>query len=108
MKVVNNILELIGETPVIKLSSAHDTGGAQVYVKLEGFNPGGSIKDRPGLYMIEQAEQKGKLKPIFLQSPAHVLLKGQNPPSVVFNYLESFNLQKRETVYGCSQFIFAR
>ena len=47
MKVVNNILELIGETPVIKLSSAHDTGGAQVYVKLEGFNPGGSIKDRP-------------------------------------------------------------
>jgi cysteine synthase A len=63
MKVVNNILELIGETPVIKLSSAHDTGGAQVYVKLEGFNPGGSIKDRPGLYMIEQAEQKGKLKP---------------------------------------------
>jgi cysteine synthase A len=63
MKVVNNILELIGETPVIKLSSAHDTGGAQVYVKMEGFNPGGSIKDRPGLYMIEQAEQKGKLKP---------------------------------------------
>ncbi len=63
MKVVNNILELIGETPVIKLNPAHNTGGADVYLKLEGFNPGGSIKDRPGLYMIEQAEQEGKLKP---------------------------------------------
>ncbi len=61
MKVVNNILELIGETPVIKLSPEHDTGGADVYVKLEGFNPGGSIKDRPGLYMIEKAEQDGLL-----------------------------------------------
>ncbi len=63
MKVVNNILELIGETPVIKLSPEHEQGGAEVYVKLEGFNPGGSIKDRPGLYMIEKAEQEGLLKP---------------------------------------------
>ncbi|NLO21181.1 MAG: cysteine synthase A [Syntrophomonadaceae bacterium] len=63
MKVVNSILELIGETPVIRLSSAHNTGAAQVYLKLEGFNPGGSIKDRPGLYMIEKAEEEGKLKP---------------------------------------------
>jgi len=61
MRVVNNVLELIGETPVIKLSKDHQTGGAQVYVKLEGFNPGGSIKDRPGLYMIEAAEKKGLL-----------------------------------------------
>lgn len=63
MKVVNNILELIGETPVLRLSPAHNTGEAQVYLKLEGFNPGGSIKDRPGLYMIEKAEEEGKLKP---------------------------------------------
>ncbi len=62
VKVVDNILELIGETPVIKLSSDHKSGGADVYVKLEGFNPGGSIKDRPGLYMIEKAEQDGFLK----------------------------------------------
>jgi len=61
VKVVDNILELIGETPVIKLSSEHDAGGAEVYVKMEGFNPGGSIKDRPGLYMIEKAEQDGLL-----------------------------------------------
>lgn len=62
MKVVNNVLELIGETPVIRLNDRHDTGGAEVYVKLEGFNPGGSIKDRPGLYMIEEAESDGRLR----------------------------------------------
>ncbi len=61
MKVVDSILDLIGETPVIKLSTKHKTEGAEVYVKLEGFNPGGSIKDRPGLYMIEKAEQDGML-----------------------------------------------
>lgn len=62
MRVVNNVLELIGETPVIRLNDRHDTGGAEVYVKLEGFNPGGSIKDRPGLYMIEEAESDGRLR----------------------------------------------
>ena len=61
MKVVKSVLELIGETPVIQLNAGHDTGGAEVYVKLEGFNPGGSIKDRPGLYMIEEAEKNGQL-----------------------------------------------
>lgn len=63
MKVVNNVLELIGETPVIRLNDRHNTGGGEVYVKLEGFNPGGSIKDRPGLYMIEEAEKDGRLRP---------------------------------------------
>ncbi len=62
MKVVNNVLELIGETPVIKLNRMLGAGQAEVYVKLEGFNPGGSIKDRPGLYMIEKAEARGLLK----------------------------------------------
>lgn len=63
MKVANNVLELIGETPIIKLNHINDAGQADIYVKLEGFNPGGSIKDRPGLYMIEKAEQQGILKP---------------------------------------------
>jgi len=62
MKVVNNVLELIGETPVIKLNRMLGADQAEVYVKLEGFNPGGSIKDRPGLYMIEKAEARGLLK----------------------------------------------
>ncbi|MEN6461913.1 MAG: cysteine synthase family protein, partial [Syntrophomonas sp.] len=62
MKVVNNILELVGETPVLKMNRMTGETEASVYVKLEGFNPGGSIKDRPGLYMIEKAEEQGKLK----------------------------------------------
>lgn len=62
MKVVNSILELIGETPVIRLNRMLEPDKAAVYVKLEGFNPGGSIKDRPGLYMIEMAEARGHIK----------------------------------------------
>ncbi|HBQ84867.1 MAG TPA: cysteine synthase A [Syntrophomonas sp.] len=63
MKVANNILELIGETPLLKLNRITGKEDAEVYVKLESFNPGGSIKDRPGLYMIEKAEQTGKIGP---------------------------------------------
>jgi len=63
MRVAKNILELIGQTPIVSLSNmgSHDRG--EVYVKLEGFNPAGSIKDRPGLYMIEKAEEMGLLQP---------------------------------------------
>lgn len=60
MKVAKNVLELIGETPIVSLNNMGITG-AEVYVKLEGFNPAGSIKDRPGLYMIEKAEALGEL-----------------------------------------------
>ncbi len=62
MKVAANVLELIGHTPLVCLNRLHQPGDARVYVKLEGFNPGGSIKDRPGLYMIEYAESRGLLK----------------------------------------------
>lgn len=60
MKVVNNIYELIGNTPMIKLNTDEDS--AEVYVKLEWFNPGGSVKDRIALNMIEDALSKGALK----------------------------------------------
>lgn len=58
-KIVNNIEELIGETPIIKLKENKDEAG--IYVKLESFNPGGSVKDRIALSMIETAEKEGKL-----------------------------------------------
>jgi len=61
MKVVNNVLELIGETPVVKLNNMSDDEKVEIYIKLESFNPTGSIKDRPGLYMIEKAEAEGVL-----------------------------------------------
>ena len=61
MKKVNSVLELIGETPIVRLNKLGDKNWAQVWVKLEFFNPGGSVKDRIALNMIEEAEKAGKL-----------------------------------------------
>jgi cysteine synthase A len=59
---IKNILDLIGNTPMVKLSRVVGADDAEVWAKLEGFNPGGSVKDRPALAMIEDAEKKGRLK----------------------------------------------
>ena len=58
MAIYNSILDLVGKTPVVKLGKANETG-AEVYVKLESFNPGGSVKDRISKNMILDAEEKG-------------------------------------------------
>lgn len=63
MKAVNNVLELIGGTPIVKLHRLVEPNYADVYVKLESFNPGGSIKDRIAYSMIQAAEEQGLLKP---------------------------------------------
>lgn len=62
-KIANNISELIGNTPVVKLNKIVEDGSAEVYLKLEYMNPGSSVKDRIALAMIEDAEEKGHLKP---------------------------------------------
>jgi len=62
MKTVNNILELIGETPMVKLNNIVDDDSAEIFVKLESFNPGSSVKDRIAFNMIEMAEKQGELK----------------------------------------------
>lgn len=59
----NTILELIGNTPVVRLNQLPDPKGARVWAKLEQFNPGGSVKDRIGLGMVEDMEERGILKP---------------------------------------------
>jgi len=59
---VPNVLELIGNTPIVQLRT-FDTGPCSLFLKLENQNPGGSIKDRIALKMIEVAEQEGKLQP---------------------------------------------
>ena len=56
-----NILDQIGETPLVPINRLNLNRDVQILVKLECFNPGGSIKDRPALYMIEQAEKMGEL-----------------------------------------------
>lgn len=57
-----NILDLIGKTPIVKLNRVVPEGSADVYVKLEFYNPGGSVKDRIALAMVERAEKEGKLQ----------------------------------------------
>lgn len=62
MKIYENILELIGNTPLVKINKMNN-GYADILVKVEYFNPAGSIKDRTALAMIEDAEKKGLIKP---------------------------------------------
>ncbi|MFC2169966.1 cysteine synthase A [Acidobacteriota bacterium] len=57
----HSILEAIGNTPLIELSNLNEDLKARIYGKLEGCNPGGSVKDRPAYYMIKKAEESGEL-----------------------------------------------
>ncbi|MGN0216171.1 MAG: pyridoxal-phosphate dependent enzyme, partial [Prevotella sp.] len=65
MAVYNSVTELIGKTPLVRLNKYNKKRGlgATVLAKVEFFNPGGSVKDRIALAMIEDAERKGLLKP---------------------------------------------
>lgn len=63
MKIAENITELIGRTPLVRINNITKGATASVVAKLEFFNPGGSVKDRIGLAMIEDAEKKGLLQP---------------------------------------------
>ncbi len=62
-KVFDNILGAIGQTPLVRLGRVASSVQVPIYAKLENLNPGGSIKDRVGLNIIEQAEKRGELKP---------------------------------------------
>ena len=62
MRIYQNAIEMIGSTPMLQLHR-FDTGPCELFLKLEYANPGGSIKDRIGLSMIEEAEKRGDLKP---------------------------------------------
>ena len=60
LNVKNNILETIGHTPLVRINKLNEAG-ANLFAKVEFFNPGGSVKDRVGIAMIEDAERKGLL-----------------------------------------------
>ncbi|HES0346339.1 TPA: pyridoxal-phosphate dependent enzyme, partial [Streptococcus pyogenes] len=62
-KIYKTITELVGQTPIIKLNRLIPNEAADVYVKLEAFNPGSSVKDRIALSMIEAAEAEGLISP---------------------------------------------
>jgi cysteine synthase A len=63
VKTAQNVLELIGSTPLVRLNGLALENGAEIYMKLEYFNAGGSIKDRISLNMIRKAEEEGRIKP---------------------------------------------
>lgn len=63
VRVANSVADLVGQTPIVKLNRLVEENSAEVYLKLEYFNPGSSVKDRIALAMIEAAEEKGLIKP---------------------------------------------
>ncbi|MEE1131388.1 MAG: cysteine synthase A [Caryophanon sp.] len=63
MMIYQSITDLIGNTPIVRINRLADENGANVFVKLESFNPGGSVKDRAAFNMIARAEEEGKLIP---------------------------------------------
>ena len=62
MKVYSNILDMVGQTPMLEVTRI-DTGPCRLFLKLELMNPGGSIKDRIGISMVEEAEKRGDISP---------------------------------------------
>jgi len=62
-KIYNNVLEVIGNTPMVRVNKISPDNGVEVLAKLEYLNPAASIKDRMAVYIIEKAEREGKLKP---------------------------------------------
>ena len=63
MKRAQNVLELVGATPIVRLNRVVAPGGAEVWGKMEAANPAGSVKDRIALAMVEAAEESGDLLP---------------------------------------------
>ena len=63
LKVTDDITQLVGQTPMLRLKRVVPSGAAEVYAKLEYLNPGGSVKDRAAIGIIRRAEQEGRLKP---------------------------------------------
>ncbi|SIS62035.1 cysteine synthase A [Salimicrobium flavidum] len=62
MRIANDVTELVGNTPIVKLNGSAEKNHADIYLKLEYMNPGSSVKDRIALSMVEAAEKEGKLK----------------------------------------------
>src|SRR5436309_3741421 len=63
LRAAHTITEFIGHTPLVQLNRLSQEGAATIYAKAEHFNPGGSVKDRICLNMINEAERQGRLKP---------------------------------------------
>ena len=83
LRKANNVLELVGQTPIVRLNRLNPHPQVEIYVKLEYFNPGGSVKDRICLSMIEAAEKAGQL------ADAHPAARQAG--RAIKNYLDGIN-----------------
>ena len=63
MKYYESIVDLVGNTPLVRLNNIVEPGMAQVFAKMENLNPTGSVKDRMAVNMVKRAEEEGLLKP---------------------------------------------
>ena len=104
MEVYMNVQEMIGNTPVLKLTHLGIKEGVNIYAKLELMNPAGSVKDRIGVYMVRDAEEKGLLKPggTIVEATAGntgigiaALNKGYR---VIFTVPEKFSIEKQKVM----------
>src|SRR5690554_8235499 len=80
IKAANNILELIGNTPLVKSHRIAAGLKANIYYNLEYLNPGGSVKDRPALQIVKDAEDSGALRPGGTTGEATSGTTGTGPP----------------------------
>ncbi|HBM81478.1 MAG TPA: cysteine synthase A [Clostridiaceae bacterium] len=103
MKYYDDIRQMIGKTPILKINNLNIKNGVNIFAKLENMNPGGSVKDRIGIYMIERAEREGNLKKGFtiieptagntgLGIAIAVLNKGYR---IIFVVPEKFSIEKQ-------------
>ena len=63
MRYCENVLDLVGRTPLVKVSRMADSSMATILMKMEHLNPGGSVKDRMAVHMVRRAEERGLIKP---------------------------------------------
>ena len=87
------ILETIGDTPLVRIRNLARDAACPVLAKMENFNPGGSVKDRIGLAMVEAAEKDGRLKPDLVAPGTHIT--GASPQSGHFGSRRSRTSRKR-------------
>jgi len=110
MRKVNKIYELIGQTPIVKINNLVAVDSADVYLKLESFNPGSSVKDRIALSMIEAAERDGILAPgdTIIESTSGntgiglAMIAASKGYKAIFTMPESMSIERRQLlqIYG--------
>ena len=100
MEVFKNIQEMIGNTPIMELTHFETKKDVHIYAKLELMNPAGSVKDRVGMYMVKDAEERGLLK------KGGTIVEADVPTAELFGY--NTDLRSMTGGIGSFEYEFAR